>query len=94
MTWCVVFIMVIFCNVVISTQAVTSKTMNNNNQVSTWFGSWNIFPTSASWSLQTRIPMTAGKCIFRSFSSFYLVEAKCSLAFMRKFLAHSFSLVN
>ncbi|GJQ85510.1 hypothetical protein Trydic_g23096 [Trypoxylus dichotomus] len=33
-------------------------------EISTWQGSWRVFPTSsASWSLETRIPMTQG---FRS----------------------------
>lgn len=43
------------------TLSETLKCCENERSISAWQGSWAIYPTTASWSVQTKIPMTEGE---------------------------------
>ncbi|CAH1111153.1 unnamed protein product [Psylliodes chrysocephalus] len=54
MNWCILVLMV-FCLKLVSCQNDKDR---ESRDLAAWGGSWSIYPTMGSWSVQTRIPMT------------------------------------
>lgn len=52
----IVFMVLVFFNIILAQNGCCET-----QEISTWHGSWRVFPTSSAWSMETRIPMTNGE---------------------------------
>ncbi|CAG9860647.1 unnamed protein product [Phyllotreta striolata] len=51
-----VFVLMVVCLKLVNCR---NGDQRETRDLASWGGSWSIYPTTASWSMQTRIPMTA-----------------------------------